>query len=143
VAYRNAAGAAAADAVSEAREIPAERRPVSDTAGKPGSVSVRGMAGAKSSVPRSYGESCDDYRAVVAVLEDDRRVIECSDGIQWVIQKRVRGPRPWRPIYYCRTKAGLLLYAGPITPELLALPEYFERRSKDDWLDWQPHEGAP
>jgi hypothetical protein len=83
------------------------------------------MAGGKSSVPRSYGESSDDYPQDEAVLADDRSVIECADGIQWIIQKRVSGPRPWRPVYYCRTKAGLLLYARPITSELLALPDYF------------------
>jgi hypothetical protein len=79
----------------------------------------------KSSVTPSCGESCDNYPRIVVMLADDWRVIECSDGIQWVIQRRFRGARPWRPVYYRRTKAGLLLYARPLTPELLALPDRF------------------
>jgi hypothetical protein len=61
------------------------------------------------------------------MLDAKTRVVECAAGIQWIIQKRVRavGRYPWRSEYFCRTKDGLLLYAEPITPELLALPDRF------------------
>jgi hypothetical protein len=68
-------------------------------------------------------ESRDDYPAVVAVLDSKTRVIESSDRIQWIIQKHLGGR--WRNKYFCRTKEGLLLYARPTTPELLALPDRF------------------
>lgn len=35
-----------------------------------------------------HRESADDYHRVVAVLNDRWRVIECRDGIQWVLQRR-------------------------------------------------------
>jgi hypothetical protein len=79
----------------------------------------------------ALNETADDYPYVVAVL-GDQRVIEGSDRIQWIVQNR-SGDR-WRNKYFCRTKAGLLLYAGrtkpneappPPPPELLALPDKF------------------
>jgi hypothetical protein len=78
-------------------------------------------------LPAHLGESSDDYPAVVAVLDSKTRVIEGSCRIQWIIQKR-RGGK-WYGVYFCRTKEGLLLYARPLTPELLALPERFPERS--------------
>jgi hypothetical protein len=92
---------------------------------------VKGICG-----PLRPHESSDDYPAVVAILDDRTRVIECANGIQWIIQRR-QG-RIWQGKYYCRTKAGLLLYAKPITSELLALPDFFP-----EWPDWPPDEGAP
>jgi hypothetical protein len=71
-------------------------------------------------------EANDDYPHVVAMLDANARVIECADGIQWIIQKRCNAARwPWRNQYFCRTREGLLLYARPVTPELLALPDRF------------------
>ena len=34
----------------------------------------------------SQPEYCEDYPLVVAHLSDGTRVIECGDGIQWIIQ---------------------------------------------------------
>jgi hypothetical protein len=102
------------------------------TADKPGSDAPECPGDAKSSAAH---ESSDDYPAIVAILDSKTRVIECADHIQWIIQKR--GGRRWYSRYFCRTKAGLLLYAEPITPELLALPDYFP-----EWRDWPPDEGA-
>jgi hypothetical protein len=74
----------------------------------------------------SHSESGDDYPLVVAMLDANTRVIECANGIQWIIQRRCNAKRwPWRSLYFCRTKEGLLLYARPITSELLALPDRF------------------
>jgi hypothetical protein len=83
-------------------------------------------------LPAALNETGDDYPYVVAVL-GDQRVIESSDRVQWIVQQR-KG-RQWRNKYFCRTKAGVLLYAGrtepnvappPPPPELLALPDRFE-----------------
>jgi hypothetical protein len=68
-------------------------------------------------------ESSDDYPAIVANLDAKTRLIECADAIQWIIQKRAG--KAWRSIYFCRSKAGLLLYAQSITPAILALPDFF------------------
>ena len=74
----------------------------------------------------SQPEYCEDYPLVVARLDDGSRVIECSDGIQWAIQMRCSGNRPWRSKYFFRSKEGLLFYAPkPTAPELLALPDWF------------------
>jgi hypothetical protein len=71
-------------------------------------------------------EANDDYPHIVAMLDANTRVIECADNLQWIIQKRCNAARwPWRNQYFCRTKEGLLLYARPITPELLALSDRF------------------
>jgi hypothetical protein len=82
----------------------------------------------------AVSEMSDDYPAVVAVLLDGKMRVIAAD-IQWIVQKRVREGRwPWQSIYFCRTKAGLLLCAGrtkpdvappPPPPELLALPDRF------------------
>jgi hypothetical protein len=90
--------------------------------------SLRAVPGA---LGGTLNETKDDYPYVVAVL-GGQRVIESSCRIQWIVQKREG--RNWRSIYFCRTKAGLLLYAGrtkpdvappPPSPELLALPDRF------------------
>jgi len=92
---------------------------------------------------RWAGESDDDYPHIVATLDTKTRVIECAHGIQWIIQKRCKAARwPWRSVYFCRTKTGLLLYARPITPELLALPDCFERRNDGERIDWPPSDGG-
>jgi hypothetical protein len=55
-------------------------------------------------------EANDDYPHIMAMLDANTRVIECADGIQWIIQKRCNAARwPWRNQYFCRTKEGLLL----------------------------------
>jgi hypothetical protein len=81
-----------------------------------------------------HRESADDYRAVVAILNDRWRIIECRDGIQWILQRRA-GERHGRPRWdgrsYCRTKEALIRvcrdYAGEFDPAaaavLASLPE--------------------
>lgn len=66
-------------------------------------------------------ETGNDYPSII--LDADTRVVECANAIQWIVQKHIGGR--WRSRYFCRTKEGLLLYARPITPELLALPDRF------------------
>jgi hypothetical protein len=60
-------------------------------------------------------ESYDEYTRVVTHLDDKTRVIECRDGVQWIIQSasnRSDGRRTWHGRYFCRTKWALLHYAG-------------------------------
>jgi hypothetical protein len=68
----------------------------------------------------------DDYPRVVVMLDARTRVIEGADNIQWIMQKKCRGPRPWRGKLYFRSKAGLIFYAPrPTPPEIMALPDWF------------------
>lgn len=57
-------------------------------------------------------EAGDDYDRVVAVLNDNWRVIECRDRIQWILQCRGSPNRSrqddWRGRSYCRTSEALL-----------------------------------
>ena len=58
-----------------------------------------------------YREEAADYPAVVAVISSGWRVIECRDGIQWILQrlagKRHGQPR-WEGKQYLRTKDALI-----------------------------------
>jgi hypothetical protein len=58
------------------------------------------------------------------MLDAKTRVIECRDGIQWIIQhhRNGRGCNGWRGVSFCRTKEALLRLAGN-HPDLLALPD--------------------
>jgi hypothetical protein len=105
--------------------------------------SVKSLPNTVSARKRRLSEAADDYPAIVAMLDERTRVIECAAGNQWIIQRRVRAAGyPWRSQYFCRTKAGLLLYAPkPTAPELLALPDRLPERH-DAWIDW-PAEEAP
>jgi hypothetical protein len=72
-------------------------------------------------------ESSDGYGRVVAVLNPKWRVIECRDGIQWILQSRdsLKPEVVWRGRSYCRTKEALLrvcaLHAGEINPTAAAV----------------------
>ena len=73
----------------------------------------------------SHRERDHDYRAIVAELDDKTRVIECVDGLQWILQ-RLRGDR-WFAIAYCRTRDPLIRQAtkalgGTVPEALFALP---------------------
>jgi hypothetical protein len=61
---------------------------------------------------RSRSESDDDYEAVIAVLTDRCRVIECRDRIQWIIQFRETAETTptarWRSRSFCRTREALV-----------------------------------
>ena len=84
----------------------------------------------------SHRESDTGYRAVVAVLNDRWRVIECRDGIQWILQRqdaaRSLHGAPWRGRSYCRTRAALIRdvgrHAGEISPAAMAILEALPER---------------
>ena len=70
-------------------------------------------------------EHVEDYPHVVAVLDAKTRVIECADGIQWVLQRRTGSLKtPWAGRSFCRTKEALIRIAGS-HPALEALPDRF------------------
>jgi hypothetical protein len=79
---------------------------------------------------------CNDlYPAVVVYLSDKLRVIECRNGLQWILQRRrSRCPNNWRGIKYCRTKEVLMRCVGTgddATMEILrALPDLFPERPR-------------
>lgn len=56
----------------------------------------------------SRNESESNYQPVV-FLKPEWRVIECRDGIQWILQRRQKTHRrdAWRPISYCQTREAL------------------------------------
>jgi hypothetical protein len=60
----------------------------------------------------STRESADDYHKVIARLSDRWRVIECRDGVQWILQYRFRSEKadkaPWVGRSYCRSRNTLL-----------------------------------
>ena len=58
---------------------------------------------------RAIPESADAYPAVAA-LDPKTRVIECSAGLQWVIQRRAG--KQWSGRHFCRTKEALLRCEG-------------------------------
>lgn len=71
----------------------------------------------------SNREEADDYRRVVVVLNSDWRIIECRDGIQWILQRRSgerRGQPRWASRKYNRNKEALIrnvhALAGEIDP---------------------------
>ena len=58
-------------------------------------------------------ESSSDYHRVVAQFKPEYRIIECSHGKQWILQKREAShAAPWRAIGYAATKSGLINLCG-------------------------------
>jgi hypothetical protein len=86
----------------------------------------------------SWRESDENYYRVVTRLNDAWRVIECCDGIQWILQRRFRAETadkpPWTGRSYCRSSQALRRciseIAGDIDPTaeaiLAALPEWID-----------------
>jgi hypothetical protein len=89
----------------------------------------------------SMRECADDYDRVIARLNDNWRVIECRDRIQWILQHRGSPKTPrkddWRGRSYCRTAEALIRctrdHAGdvhPVAASILAeLPARIETSS--------------
>src|SRR5437764_13510804 len=99
----------------------------------------------------SFAESDDSYPHIVAVLNRGWRVIECRDGIQWILQYRNRAETVardgWRGRSHCRTRPALIRFcdyhSGRIDPEsraiLAALPDWIEAPSQT----FPAHQPAP
>lgn len=86
-------------------------------------------------IAKGVPEKSSSYHAV-ATLNDDWRIIECRNGIQWILQRRRghhAGEARWQGVSYCRSKIALLRCArsaGEITADARAildgLPDWFE-----------------
>jgi hypothetical protein len=99
-----------------------------------------GMA-ARGTMPSSRSEEVDDYHTVVAKLNDNWRIIVCTSGIQWILQRRVgerHGTPRWESRCFCRTSEALNRLsrgrAGAIDPSadatLVSLPERISTSSR-------------
>lgn len=76
----------------------------------------------------SHQEKSDQYARVIA-LGANARVIECRNGLQWIIQRRKGGTQSlWLSLGYCTSKTAVLrLWTGlgeAPCPALTALPDY-------------------
>lgn len=82
-------------------------------------------------IPGSSREGDDTYLKVVLVLDQSTRIIECRDGIQWIIQRKDRlnktGSR-WRGTAYCRTRARLEYRLPDHRDQLATLPAHFPEK---------------
>lgn len=57
----------------------------------------------------SSKETADNYRSIIAELNAGWRVIECRDGMHWILQRRAFTAKDqWRARACCRTRCGLL-----------------------------------
>jgi hypothetical protein len=75
----------------------------------------------------SHRERDEDYPTVVRLC-DTVRVIECKDGIQWILQRR--SGDQWKGLAYCRTRAALIREVsgllGHVPEALFHLPEHHD-----------------
>lgn len=86
----------------------------------------------------NWRESDEDYCHVVLKVDGRVRIIECRDGIQWIIQRRVSSNGAtrarWRGVKYHRTRETLLVALASLRIDLTpdqraafdALPEWVE-----------------
>ena len=90
------------------------------------------IAGAAPSTSRK--ESAGDYGAIVCQLNDQWRVIECRNGIQWILQRRANkaGGDAWYGRSYCCTKKALIrvcrAHSGEINPNAMAVLDALPER---------------
>ena len=69
--------------------------------------------GIKRTNPEFLKESSREYHRVLAQFKPEYRIIECSHGKQWILQKREAShAAPWRAIGYAATKSGLINLCG-------------------------------
>src|SRR5689334_581221 len=92
----------------------------------------------KPSGEKGRSEEADDYRAVVARLNDSWRVIVCAGGIQWILQRHRgerRGTARWEGRCYCRTSQALnrlsRKHAGAVDPAAAAILAALPARIED------------
>jgi hypothetical protein len=71
-------------------------------------------------------ESDNDYQKVICKLSKKFRVIDCRNGIQWILQKQDNDGRRWRSLNYHTHRSSLIRDAGKQdvgTTPLKSLPE--------------------
>ena len=74
---------------------------------------------------RGPGETADGYPGVVVQINRRWRVILCSTGIQWIVQRHDGergGTARWVGVGYCLTREALLRLCrascGPVSPSI-------------------------
>lgn len=74
-------------------------------------------------LPGSNREEADDYRHVVVVVNQNWRIVECRDGIQWILQQRSgqrHGQPRWQSRKHNRCKETLIrnvhAFSGEVAP---------------------------
>ncbi|MGN6310416.1 MAG: hypothetical protein ACTHNN_12770 [Xanthobacteraceae bacterium] len=75
----------------------------------------------KPTAQSQHRENADDYHRVVAVLNNRWRVIDCRDGIQWILQRRAgeRHGRPrWDSWRYHRSRDALIASTGSLCGDI-------------------------
>lgn len=84
----------------------------------------------------SNREASDDYNRVVAVLNENWRIIECRDRIQWILQHRGSPEKSrkddWRGRSYCGTAKVLQQRAYQHAGRIDALAQERLRSLPDD-----------
>ncbi|MDP3255380.1 hypothetical protein [Bosea sp. (in: a-proteobacteria)] len=70
----------------------------------------------KTAKATDHREGSDDYAWIVAQLSDGRRLIECRDGVQWIVQtsRRNGGETRWYGRHHFRSKAGLMRHLAEL-----------------------------
>ena len=69
--------------------------------------------GSKRTTSELLKESSSDYHRVSAQFKHHYRIIECSHGKQWILQKQEAShAAPWRALGYAATKSGLINLCG-------------------------------
>lgn len=99
---------------------------------------------ASSPVAMSKREKDDNYHRVVSPLNDQYRLAECKDGIQWLVQRRDKSPETlattrWRNVSYPRCREGvfaalawLRIEVSPsVMARLVALPDWLHKAHAD------------
>lgn len=77
----------------------------------PHSLSIE--LGSKRTTSELLKESSSDYNRVLARVKFYYRIIECSHGKQWILQKQEAShAAPWRALGYAATKSGLINLCG-------------------------------
>ena len=75
--------------------------------------SLRMELGIKRTNTEFLKESSREYHQVLAQFKPEYRIIECSHGKQWILQKQEAShAAPWRALGYAATKSGLINLCG-------------------------------
>ncbi|KQZ92264.1 hypothetical protein ASD64_19380 [Mesorhizobium sp. Root157] len=83
-----------------------------------------------------HKESADNYWRLIARLNVRWRVIECRDGIQWILQHtdgKKHGRMRWTGRSYCRTRDGLIRACRDNAGEIDAIA-MMALESLPDWI---------
>jgi hypothetical protein len=124
-----------AETVSAAQRTRRKKLSRAGLAGPQCHLAKTALAAPTGCIRPSFRESDDTYGRIVTMLNSDWRVICGSCSLQWIVQRRTKGPRPvWTNIAFCATTEGLKLRLPPAVScdpaalaIIIALPAYFPK----------------